>query len=653
MRYLGLTLFIFMHLHIEAQSFRTLSQTKPGIRKDYEKAKLEAQKENTNASIILLLKCLEKDPILVEAWTLLGNAYHDIGEYKKSLDAFTKLSLIHPNHDIRTNYAFGLTAYKYGDYSLAVEKLTLYTTSNKIKGQPLEQASKLLENAIFARDAVQNPVLFTPTPLNSLINTDAPEYLPSFSADDKTLLFTRVVNGQEDIFYTQRDSLSGDWGKPIALTQLNTPFNEGAHTLSADGSTLIFTQCENKNGLGSCDLYISYKKGEQWTAPKNVGAPVNTMYWESMPSLSAAGDKLFFSSKRPGGFGGTDIWISRLVSADKWSVPENAGPNINTPGDDQAPFLHIDGQSLYFMSNGHKGMGGFDIYLSRKDSTQKWGKPIHLGYPINTIADEGALCINRTGETAYFSSSKRDTPGKGMTSKTNIDIFSFPLYPDIRPIPVTFVTGEIFANDSNQPLPAQLEISVTETEAIIFKAKIDSSGKFFICLPSGQNYSLSASYPGYTLYSNRFTLLDAHSALEPYYLTILLQKINKPATAISTEKMVEEGDPIVLKNVFFETGSAQLNPNSLHELNLLSQWLAENAAIYIQINGHTDHIGAEEMNVQLSTQRAKTVYEYLIQSGIGRERLRYKGYGSSKPVADNATEKGRKENRRTEFILLK
>jgi outer membrane protein OmpA-like peptidoglycan-associated protein len=510
-----------------------------------------------------------------------------------------------------------------------------------------------LENAIFARDAVQNPVSFTPTPLNSFINTDAPEYLPSFSADDKTLLFTRVVNGQEDIFYTQRDSLSGDWGKPIALTQLNTPFNEGAHTLSADGSTLIFTQCENKNGLGSCDLYISYKKGEQWTAPKNLGAPVNTMYWESMPSLSASGDKLFFSSKRPGGFGGTDIWISRLVSADKWSVPENAGPNINTPGDDQAPFLHVDDQSLYFMSNGHKGMGGFDIYLSRKDSTQKWGKPIHLGYPINTIADEGALCINRTGETAYFSSSKRDTPGKGMTSKTNIDIFSFPLYPDIRPIPVTFVTGKIFANDSHQPLPAQLEISVTETEAIIFKAKIDSSGKFFICLPSGQNYSLSASYPGYTLYSNHFTLLDAHSALEPYYLNILLQKINKPATAISTEKMVEEGDPIVLKNVFFETGSAQLNPNSLHELNLLSLWLTENAAIFIQINGHTDHIGAEEMNVQLSTQRAKTVFEYLINSGIGKERLRYKGYGSAKPVADNATEKGRKENRRTEFILLK
>jgi len=133
MRYLGLTLFIFMHLHIEAQSFRTLAQTKPGIRKDYEKAKLEAQKENTNASIILLLKCLEKDPILVEAWTLLGNAYHDIGEYKKSLDAFIKLSLIHPNHDIRTNYAFGLTAYKYEDYSLAVEKLTLYTTPNKIR----------------------------------------------------------------------------------------------------------------------------------------------------------------------------------------------------------------------------------------------------------------------------------------------------------------------------------------------------------------------------------------------------------------------------------------------------------------------------------------------------------------------------------------
>lgn len=653
MRYLGITFFLLVFNHLSAQQFRTLAQAKPGVRKIFEEAKLEAQKENTHTSITLLLKCIEKDSILTDAWTLLGNAYYDIGDFKNALSAFTRLAALNPNYDFRVNYAFGLTAYKYGDYSLAVEKLTQYLEASKIKGIPQEQATKLLENALFSRDAVQNPVPFTPTPLNKFINTDAPEYLPSFSADDKTLLFTRVVNGQEDIYYTQRDTITGDWQKPIALSQLNTPFNEGAHTLSADGSTLIFTQCENKQGFGSCDLYISYKKGDQWTSPQNMGAPVSSIHWESMPSLSALGDRLFFSSRRPGGFGGTDIWMSRQTGLEKWSKPENLGPLINTPGDDQAPFLHTDGQSLYFMSNGHKGMGGFDLYLSRLDSTQRWGKPIHLGYPINTIADEGALCINRTGETAYFSSSKHDTPGKGMTSKTNVDIFSFPLYEKIRPVPVTFVTGKIVASESNEPLPAQLEINATHSGSILYKTNVDASGKFFICLPSGQDYSFSTIYPGYTLYSNHFTLTESQSALNPYYLDIRLQKVSKHNPTDNIDMLEEDGEAIILKNVFFETNSFVLNPDSQYELNKLVKWLMENKNTFIQINGHTDNTGTEETNLKLSTSRAKSVYDYLINKGIEINRLRYKGFGSNRPIADNATDSGRKENRRTEFILLK
>ena len=653
MRYLGLTFLLFFYNHVNGQQFHTLSQAKPSVRKWYEEAKMEAQRENTNTSISLLLKCLQKDSILTDAWTLLGNAYYDIGEYKKAISAFTKLSALNPNYDFRVNYAFGITAYKYGDYSLAVEKLNLYINASKIKGLPQDQAIKLLENALFSKDAVQNPVPFTPTPLNIFINTEAPEYLPSFSADDKTLLFTRVVNGQEDIYFTQRDTISGDWQKPIALSQLNTPFNEGAHTLSADGSTLIFTQCENKNGLGSCDLYISYKKGEQWTVPKNMGAPVSSMHWESMPSLSALGDKLFFSSRRPGGFGGTDIWMSRQTDFEKLSKPENLGSLINTPGDDQAPFIHSDGQSLYFMSNGHKGMGGFDLYLSRLDSTQNWRKPIHLGYPINTIADEGALCINRTGETAYFSSSKHDTLRKGMSSKTNVDIFSFPLYEEIRPVPVTFVTGKIVTSESNEPLPAQLEIIATTTGSIIYKTMVDASGKFFICLPRGLDYSFSAIYPGYTLYSNHFTLSEAQSALNPYYLDIRLQKVSKHNPNDKIETLKEDGEAIILKNVFFETNSSVLNPDSQYELNKLVKWLMENENTFIQINGHTDNTGTEETNLKLSTSRAKAVYDYLINKGIDLKRLRYKGFGSNKPMADNLMESGRKENRRTEFILLR
>jgi outer membrane protein OmpA-like peptidoglycan-associated protein len=653
MRYVGLILLLLFYRNANAQSFRTLSQTKASVRKSFEAAKLEAQRDNPNACISILLKCLEKDSLLIDAWILLGNAYHDIGSYKKALDAFFKLSSIHPAYDAGVHYAFGLTAYKYGDYALAVEKLTLYVASGKMKGLALEQTKKLLDNALFAQKAAQHPVPFSPVPLNPVINTEAPEYLPSFSADDKTLLFTRVVNGQEDLYYTQKDNETNDWQKPTPLSSLNTPFNEGAHTLSADGSTLIFTQCENNKGLGSCDLYISYKKGEQWTAPKNMGAPICTGYWESMPSIAPLGDKLFFSSRRPGGYGGSDIWMSRRIHPEKWTTPENVGPTINTSGDDQAPFIHTDGKSLYFMSNGHRGMGGFDLYLSRWNNNDTWGVPINLGFPINTIADEGALCINRTGETAYFSSSRKDSAEKGMTSKTNVDIFSFPLYEAIRPVPVTYVTGKIVANDNNEPLPAQLEINVTNTDSIIFKSALDTSGRFFICLPSGQDYSFSAICSGYTLYSQHFTLSTPQSALHPYYLDIRLQKVNVQNSERKIEILEEVGEAIILKNVFFETNATTLSSDSQYELSKLAKWLFENETTFIQINGHTDNIGSEASNQFLSTARAKAVYDYLINKGIAPKRLRYKGYGASRPIADNATESGRRENRRTEFIMLK
>jgi outer membrane protein OmpA-like peptidoglycan-associated protein len=652
MKYLGFTLFLLVGNLLCAQNYHTLSQAKPGVRKIFEAAKQEALRNQMNSSIALLLKCLQKDSMLTDAWTLLGKVYYDTGDYQKALAAFNRLADLHPNYDVSLHYAFGLTAYKCGDYALAVHKLTRYLESGKFKGALQEQANRLLENALFSEEAVQHAVPFAPTPLNNLINTEAPEYLPSFSADDKTLLFTRVVRGQEDIYYTQRDEKTGDWQKPIALDQLNTPFNEGAHTLSADGSTLIFTQCEHPGSLGSCDLYISYKDGEQWTSPKNMGAPINSPYWESMPTLSANGNQLFFSTKRPGGFGGTDIWMSSKISPEKWSKPENLGPLINTPGDDQAPFLHVDGQSLYFMSRGHQGMGGFDLYLSRLDGNKNWGKPIHLGYPINTTADEGALCINRTGETAYFSSSRNDLSGLDRSGKSNIDIFSFPLYEEIRPVPVTFITGKIVAVESEAPLPAYLEINATTTDSIIYQTNLDASGSFFICLPSGEDYSFLANHPGYTLYSNHFTLSGSQSALNPHYLDIRLQKVHELNPPDKIETLNETGEAIILKNVFFETNSTLLSPDSQYELNKLVQWLSDNGTAFIQINGHTDNIGTEENNLILSTSRAQAVYHYLVNRGIDPRRLRYKGFGSGRPIADNATESGRKENRRTEFILL-
>jgi hypothetical protein len=501
-------------------------------------------------------------------------------------------------------------------------------------------AEKNSKNCEFALNAMKNPVPFNPVSVGASINTKDDEYWPSITADGQTLMFTRQSSSnespssygliQEDFWISNySDNI---WQKAYnAGPPLNTRQNEGAQSLSSDGNYMFYTACNRPGGMGSCDIYFSSLIDRNWSEAINLRAPVNTSYWESQPSISADGKVLFFSSNRPGGFGGKDIWYSLLNDKNSWTLPVNMGKTINTSGDEMSPFIHFDGKTLYYSSDGHVGMGGFDIYMTRMNVDNTWTVPQNLGYPINTYNDEMGLIIESNGQKAYFSSVRDNINGK--------DIFSFDLYESARPNPVSYLKGKVYDKQTGKIIKADYELINLTTGIVSIKSSTDSKGNFLVCLPSGYNYGINVSKPGYLFYSESFLLEGLHSVLKPYIKKVSLSPLKVGA---STE----------LANVFFEINSWNLKKESMSELNNLANLLLVNKELNMEIGGYTDSTGSTEHNLLLSEKRALSVVNYLIGMGVAPEKLKYKGYGNSSPLGDNMTIEGRKLNRRTEAKII-
>src|ERR1035437_8804520 len=260
---------------------------------------------------------------------------------------------------------------------------------------------------------------FKPQNLGDNINSKDPEYYPSITIDGKKIVFTRRVHGSDakgneltgnEDFY-ESELIDGEWSKakPLEGNINSSQYNEGAQNISQDGKWLIFTGCLFPEGMGSCDLYISYLTKQGWSQPENLGPNVNSEFWESSPSLSPDKKDLYFSSSVPGGFGGKDIWVCHRNADGKWGPAQNLGAEINTAGDEGSPFIHADNQTLYFNSNGHQGYSEkADLFVSHKQPDGTWSKPENLGYPINTIDEEGSLIVSADGKTAYYASDRSD-----------------------------------------------------------------------------------------------------------------------------------------------------------------------------------------------------------------------------------------------------
>jgi outer membrane protein OmpA-like peptidoglycan-associated protein/tetratricopeptide (TPR) repeat protein len=589
----------------------------------------------------LFLEALEEDHNFYEAYVMLGELYTKQTRYVQAAENYKAAVNLDSLSYKPIFFALGDAEMKAGDYTNALVHYRTYLNfkggSEKNKGI----ASRNIINCEFAIEALKNPVAFNPENIGSAINTSEDEYWPSITADGQTLMFTRQLhyrspgpfarNTSQEDFYISFLSDSGWTTSVNAGAPLNTSSNEGAQTLSSNGNYMYFTACERAGGLGSCDIYFSAFNNGQWTHPYNLGSPVNSSAWESTPSISADGNLLIFSSNRQGGFGGKDLWYSVLRENGKWSVPVNLGDKINTPGEEMSPFIHFDGRTLYFTSDGRPGMGGFDIYLSKMNEDSTWTEPRNLGYPINTSSDDMGLVIETSGQKAYFSSKRNNSAGK--------DIFFFNLDESLRPTPVSYLKGKVTDKETGKLLKADYELINLSTNKVTAKNTTDDSGNFLVCLPSGNNYGINISKPGYLFYSENFMFEGQHTAMEP-----LIKRI-----ALSQAKV---GEKITLTNVFYEIDSWELRKESMTELNNLANLLADNKRLIVEIGGFTDSTGTDEHNMILSEKRALSVVNYLINKGISSERLKYRGYGNSLPIGDNVTSEGRRLNRRTEARVI-
>lgn len=586
---------------------------------------------------------LKKYPEHVNSWLGLAGIHYLEEDWAVSLKMLEQAVSIDSFANPEMYFSLGLVFEKLQQYRNAMEQYRIFTRLEKNNQPKLQKAKVKIEKLGFISRALENPVPYIPVDPGENINSSVSEYWASTDITGNSMVFTRRVNGQEDLFISRR--VDGVWQPAQPLDGLNTPTNEGPHCLSADGNTLIFTICDRKDGYGSCDLYYSRLKNGQWTPPVTMGPRINSAAWDGQPSLSADGKTLYFVSTRLGSIGGKDIWESHIGENNLWSIPQNLGPVINTAGEEEAPYVHPDGKSLYFSSTGHLGMGGRDLFLSVKQKNS-WVEPVNLGYPINTIHDEGTLIVQADGKYAFFSSDRKDFE---TGSREKLNIYGFELHEKVRAQPVSYAKGIVCHAQNKQPLSVHLDLSDNETKQLVQKIKTDENGGFLIALPNGKNYNLTILEEGYLMHSENFTLTGQHTGSKPYDLEIYMHPI-----ATTNEISGIEPDKItVLKNVFFEFGSAQLNMSiSGLELENLVQFLRSNPEIRIEISGHTDHIGSPEANLVLSGNRAKAIYDYCVRQGIPAHRMEYTGHGETKPVADNGTEEGRALNRRTEFRII-
>jgi len=645
---------------LNAQSYTTKKTAKGKALKAYKKGmEYNIQGANTKA-IREFERAISADPTFIDANIQYAALHYVLEQFDAAEKGFEKVVEIDGNYNPKVYYSLALAEMHQRKFGEASKHFQDFLDSDSKNEALRKKANKHLANCAFLEKAYSHPVDFKPENLGENINTKSADYLPCLTADGQTLIFaSRIDRGQEDFYISTKEN--GEWQPSKPLTAINTELNEAAQSISADGKFMVFTACDRRGGKGTCDLYYSEVKNGEWTPTTNIGAPINTKYWESQPSISADGSTLYFVSNRPGGKGEKDIWVSQRDRSGKWSEPNNLGEMINTEEEDKAPFIHPDGQTLYFTSDGHPTIGGQDLFYSRKDEKGEWQKPENLGYPINTTGHDVGLIISLDGKTAYFSSDRAISEQENFDPERedkgdNMDIYSFELYPEARPQPVTYVKAKIFDAKTKKPLASNVEFIDLSRNAIHAASITEEDGEFLVCLPIGKDYSLNVSKEKYFFHSENFALAENLDQKDPYLLEIYLQPIPENIMVDNGQPTIEAPTslkPIVLKNVFFETASAELKAASITELQHLKELLEAYPQMRIQLNGHTDNIGSDADNLALSDGRAKAVYNYLIDNGIAASRLSYKGFGETKPIESNETEEGRQSNRRTEFEVIR
>lgn len=630
-------------LNLNAQKLTSHSNK---AKKYYEEASQHLTYGQYYEAELKLDKAIKADAHFCEAYLLLGDLHADLNENETAIKHYITSIEINPDLYPPVYFFLGKLQIGMGDYKNAEVSFKQYLSYEDLEEYSKSVAERNILNCQFALQSLQSPVEFEPINMGSEVNSIYPEYFPTMTVDGRIMIYTRLMGEsgyhQQEDFYISGKNRHGEWMPSQNMGKsINTPMNEGAATISADGKTLIFTACEQngvygygRDGYGSCDLFFTRRQGNKWSSAVNLGPPINSGHWESQPSLSSDGETLYFvRGVNRGTRRESDIMVSKLDEEGYWSKPEKLSKNINTEESEESVYIHPDNRTLYFSSRGHVGMGGSDIYMSRKNEDEEWGVPMNIGYPINTFNDENSLLVGPDGQIGYFASDRDGGFGE-------LDIYAFNMPEEIQAEPVTYFKGVVYDSITRAFLSSNIELIDLETANTINTTHSDGkTGEFFLTLNPHHDYVINVSKKGYLFYSDGLQIKEKTDPLKPYHKNIPLLGL-------------KVGNSMVLKNIFFETDKSELKPESFTELSKLYEFLSNNPELAIEIGGHTDNEGGYEYNKTLSEARAKSVYDYLIIKGINKDRLKYKGYSFDQAISTNETKEGRALNRRTEFKII-
>lgn len=610
-----------------------VSENKKAL-KLFEQAKA-ARKNNKGYPVVkeFLREAVTEDSTYAEALKYFGDAAYTSRDYKSMSDAYRLLINTCPDASAEAWYRLGAYLFEQKKYTDAIHNFNGYLEfGNQVKEENAKDANLKITRA----KLMMNPVPFDPVPLKDVSGPD-PEYLAIISPDQEYCFFTRRFDEQkrgaltpmsvEKFMMSKKTDGKFDRGEPLPLPfNKATSNNEGGASISIDNRQMFFTV--NKNG--NFDIYTSTEANGKWSEPVSLDAVNDPKQWDSQPSIGPENKTLYFASFRDSVNQTSDIYYSKRNANGGWSSPLVFGAPVSTPGNEKTPFMHPDNKTFYFSSDYLPGMGGYDIFVCKRNEKGEWGQPLNLGFPINTEADELGFFVSTDGKKGYFASNN-------LAGSGGYDIYEFDMPDHAKPDRVLFIKGDL-TDENNDPQSARIELKNMATKEV-FEVNYDSvTGRYASVVLFDQDYILTVKKQGYAYNSAYFSVKDSGiSALMEVDLKLRKTEIGKAYT---------------LNNILFATNSAELNEQDKNIIEDFSSYLKLNPSIKVAIHGHTDDEGDAEANLILSKSRAQAVYDYLTGTGINPTRLSHKGFGETMPLADNQIPEGRAQNRRTEFVII-
>ncbi len=622
-----LVLFLGLSILMCCNVVSVQAQNDAAAKKLYDKAIAAIENRQFEESVQLLNESLQKDSNYIYSYLTLFQVQLELKHNNEAINVFEK-GLQKDTAAFIPYFVKYASAYaSMGNYQKAYD--VLQPISNTAPSYLQQKITDLLKICSYAIQHPADPIIKV-TNVGDSINTSAAEYFPTVTVQDSLFLFMRRNSYKREDFYASTITPSGFTKAQPLSDSLNLADKKGSPSLSSNLQTLYFAADYAERGYGRYDIYKVDKTKTGWSTPKNLGQNINSDFWESAPSISPDGQALYFCSNVPGGFGGIDIYVSYKNEKGGWEEAVNLGPTINTAGDEQTPFIHADNKTLYFASSGWPGYGGSDLFMSRKKIDGTWSKPINLGYPINTIDNEGSIAVASDGTQGYIASDRADSRG-------GLDIYKVVLSKNTRANKTYYLKGLITDAASQKTIAGTVRLVDPTDTASYMQVNVDTTGAFVLALPYFDSLGIQVNSPNHE-YASILMSEDSLTKIAGATLHFNLAAIQKQFTKN-------------FKNVFFEINAARLKSNSNVELNALASYLQNTPTANILIEGHTDNSGNAAANLTLSTKRADAIAQYLINKGITKTRIRTIGYGASKPIADNTTEAGRAQNRRTSFTI--